>query len=127
MSDNQEVLDIEDEGTEEAEVEETKVDLADVIDALHNRADTYEKLTATWTRGQLRKGNELLKEAFSQDSNRRWVVDVDLEDAADAVAAAWDNRKTRKAKAGPTSEDSELEIDEDADYDEEEDEEGDVE
>lgn len=104
-------LEVEDEaeGTEEVEA---KVDLKDVLDELHNRSDAYDKLTASWVRGQLRKANPALMEAFSQDSNRRWVVDLDLSDAADAVANAWDNRRKRGTPAEDTSEDSDMDVDE---------------
>lgn len=120
MSDQTDMeLEVEDEleGDEEEVAEEKAPDLKDVIDALHNKSDSYDKLTASWVRGQLRKGNAHLKEAFSQDSNRRWVIDVDVDDAATAVAEAWDNRRKRGAASADASEDEGMDT-EDGDMEE---------
>lgn len=122
MSDEMD-MEVEEEMDTEAEetAEEKGPDLKDVVDALHNRSDAYDKLTASWVRSQLRKGNEILMGSFSQDSNRRWVIDVDLDDATNAVAQAWDNRRKRgAAPAEEASEDADLSSDdEDMEEDEE--------
>lgn len=79
----------------EGQMEGTAVKLKDIVDILRNQDESFEGLTTAWIRSQLRKGNEILVNVFSQGSTGRWEPDLPQEDVLTVVAEAWTNRRRR--------------------------------